>query len=256
MDPNIKRQATKYPGVFYRMADRLGGPGEEKVFYVVFMRDGQVVEEKAGRQYADAMTEAKAARIRGDLIEGRRKLKRELRAERKKTPNTLNALWDTYCEANPRNKGLQFEQAKWKKNVEAGIGKKEPSALVPLDIDRLRLGLQKRGKATTAARVLELLRRTINFGVKRNLIEPVKLKIGIPKQNNLVTEDLTPEQIARLIEALDADIDQWSANIVRLALFTGMRRERCSRSPGMMLTSNAGSSRSATPKAAGIRPYH
>ena len=75
-----------------------------------------------------------------------------------------------------------------------------------------------------AARVLELLRRTINYGVKRGLISPINFKIEIPRLNNQTTEDLSPEQLKKLIEVLDADKDQTAANVMRLALFTGMRR--------------------------------
>lgn len=59
-----KRLKTKYPGVFYREVNRIGTPGKERVYYVVFKKEGKVLEEKVGRQHADAMTPAKAARIR------------------------------------------------------------------------------------------------------------------------------------------------------------------------------------------------
>ena len=61
----MKRCKTDYPGVFYREVERIGGTGLEKVFYVVFKQNGKVYEEKVGRQYADDMTPARAARIRG-----------------------------------------------------------------------------------------------------------------------------------------------------------------------------------------------
>ena len=38
------------------------------------------------------------------------------------------------------------------------------------------------------------------------------------------TEDLSPEQIAALIKAIDEDYDVQIANLMRMALFTGMRR--------------------------------
>ena len=220
----MKRYSTKYPGVFYREAERIGRPGKERVYYVVFKRDGKVIEEKVGRQYAEAMTEAKAARIRAERIENKIPSRKEVREKRKAVKWTLNALWDGYCEANPGNKWLVHEKNKWKKYVQDGIGKKEPSDLIPLDIDRLRVGLQKLGKLTTAVRVLELLRRTINFGVKRNLVEQPKFKITLPRLNNQTTEDLTPEELARLLKVLDVDEDQVCANLFRLALCTGMRR--------------------------------
>ena len=69
-----------------------------------------------------------------------------------------------------------------------------------------------------------MLRRSINFGIKRGLVPPISFKIEIPKLNNQTTEDLLPEQLEKLLEALDADEDQAAANVMRLALFTGMRR--------------------------------
>lgn len=220
----MKRYPTKYPGVSFRLAERIGGRGLEKVFYIRFTRDGKVIEEKVGRQYADSITEARAALIRGERIENKRPSRKQIREERKAVKWTLNSLWTAYCEANPDNKGLVNEKNRWKANLENGIGKKEPSSLSPLDIDRIRLELQKAGKTTTAVRVLELLRRSINFGVKRNLIAPLKFKITLPRLNNLTTEDLTPEELSRLLKALDKDVDTMAVNLMRLALYTGMRR--------------------------------
>ncbi len=56
-------------GVFYREAERIGGRGKEKIFYILFKKDGRLYEEKVGRQYADDMTDARAARIRAERIE-------------------------------------------------------------------------------------------------------------------------------------------------------------------------------------------
>ena len=67
-----KRIKTNYPGVFYREARRIGGRGKERVYYIVFKKNGKVHEEKVGRQYADAMTPAQAARMRSGRIEGKR----------------------------------------------------------------------------------------------------------------------------------------------------------------------------------------
>jgi 2-C-methyl-D-erythritol 4-phosphate cytidylyltransferase len=50
----------------------LGGKEKEKIYYVVHKKEAKLHEEKAGRQYADDMTPAKAAGIRVELIEGRR----------------------------------------------------------------------------------------------------------------------------------------------------------------------------------------
>jgi hypothetical protein len=44
------------PRVYYRIADRIGGNGEEKVYYVVYKNNGKVVEAKAGRTIQVIMT--------------------------------------------------------------------------------------------------------------------------------------------------------------------------------------------------------
>jgi len=58
--------------MFYREAERIGGKGLGRVYYIVFKQDGKVFEEKAGRQFKDKMTPARAARIRGERLEVRR----------------------------------------------------------------------------------------------------------------------------------------------------------------------------------------
>ncbi len=225
-----KRMKTKYPGVFFREADRIGGNGIEKVYYIVFKKDGKVIEEKVGRQFADDMTPARAAGIRADRIEGKRESRKEIReqeAERKLAEAgkwTVARLWDKYCETFPANKILKYEKRKFDVHLRESIGGKEPHELLPLDVDRIRLGLEKRGKRTTAARILELLRRTINFGTKKGLIAPIDFKIEIPRLNNQTTEDLTADQLNRLLGAMNADKDQTAANVMRIALYSGMRR--------------------------------
>ena len=67
--PRQERIKTKYPGVYYIEAN--GARGKEKIFYIFYRREGKQIEEKAGGQYADDMTEAKAAGIRADRIRGK-----------------------------------------------------------------------------------------------------------------------------------------------------------------------------------------
>ena len=55
----MKRHKTNYPGVFYRQVDRIGGSGLERVYYIIFKKDGKVFEEKVGRQFSNGMTPAR-----------------------------------------------------------------------------------------------------------------------------------------------------------------------------------------------------
>ncbi|MDD4358021.1 MAG: hypothetical protein PHN98_12330, partial [Smithellaceae bacterium] len=131
----MKRFKTEYPGVFYRNADRIGGKGKEKVFYVVFKKNNKTHEEKAGRQHKDDMTAAKAARARASLIEGNRKSRPEIRAEKKAVSEimTINKIWDMYKENHSQLKGIAQDESRFRLHIEPTLGYKQPSELVPLD---------------------------------------------------------------------------------------------------------------------------
>ncbi len=75
----MERIKTEYHGVFYREAKRIGGKGTEQFFNIIFKKDGKNQEEKISRQYADGMRAARAARIRGERIEGKRSSRKEIR---------------------------------------------------------------------------------------------------------------------------------------------------------------------------------
>ncbi len=232
----MKRQKTKYPGVFYREAERIGGPGIEKVFYIIFKQDGKLIEEKAGRQYKDNMTEAKAAGIRAERVEGRRisrkeqreRIEAELEDERRKAEEikwTVDRIWEEYKFGNTQLKGLKIDQYRYSKFLKADFGARLPGDLVPLDVDRARIKLQKEGaKPKTVSNVLELLRRLLNFGQKKHLCAPLDFIVQMPEVHNEKTEDLSPAQLGKLLDAIDSETNIQAANLVRLALFTGMRR--------------------------------
>lgn len=109
-----KRIKTKYPGVYYREADRLGGAGIERVYYVLYKRDGKLIETKVGRQFVDDMTPARAALIRGELLEGKRETRKEVRETAKieslRVIWTIQSLWDEYKRRNPDLKGIVTDQ--------------------------------------------------------------------------------------------------------------------------------------------------
>ena len=93
-----------------------------------------------------------------------------------------------------------------------------------MDIDRLRLSLLKTHAPATVRNVLELLRRVINFGQKKNLCDGLPFKLELPRTNNVKTEDLTPEQLQSLLDAIEDCSNVQVANLMKLALLTGMRR--------------------------------
>jgi integrase len=121
-------------------------------------------------------------------------------------------------------KGLAQDRSRFEKYLKPVWGDKEPQEIMPLEVDRLRLRILKDKAPQTAKLTLSLLRRIVNFGVKRQLCQPLSFHLEIPRVHNLKTEDLNPEQLAALLEALDQDPNLMAANFMKLALFTGMRR--------------------------------
>lgn len=226
----MKRYKTEYKGVFYRIGERIGGKGEEKIYYIVFKKDGKVYEEKAGRQYADDMTPAKASRIRAGRIEGRRKSRKQVREEAKAEKKaeaermTINRLWTEYKANKADSKAINTDEGRFEKYLRPSFGDKEPHELIRLDIDRLRIKLLKTLKPQTVKHILGLLKRIVRYGAARQLCRNLKFEIESVKVDNQKTEDLVPEQLKRLLEAIDKSKDIEAANIMRLALLTGMRR--------------------------------
>jgi len=220
----MKRIKTNYPGVVYREVDRIGGNGLERVYYIIFKKDGKVFEEKVGRQYADDMTPARASRIRAERIENRRKSPKEIRAEKAATKWTVGRLWQEYVHDKPPTHSWRQDGYRFANYLQATFGAKEPKQISQMDAHRLRLNLSKNLAPQTVKHILVLLQRIILFGVKRGLCQGLAFKIEFPKVNNVTTEDLSPEQLSALLEAIEADSNIMIANLMKLALVTGMRR--------------------------------
>ncbi len=228
--PRQERHKTKYPGVYYVMGTAVASGKPERIFYILYRRDGRLIEEKAGRQYQDDMTAARASNLRAQRIEGKaltNKARREaLEAERTAEQSrwTIARLWEEYKASTPNLKGLVTDQNRFDNYIAPAFAKREPSSLAPLDVDRVRINLLKKKRPGTVKNVLELLRRIINFGVRKQLCEGPGFVIELPSVNNIKTEDLSPDELQRLVRAIDADPSIQVANFMRLVLFTGMRR--------------------------------
>ena len=220
--PSLERIKTNYPGVFYVMGKASDGR-PERIYYIMYRRAGKLVEEKAGRQFKNDMTPARAAGIRTKRIEGAPN-NQELREVAAEIKWTVDRLWQEYIGPKPDTKGFRTDRYRYSKFLQSPFGEKEPSAITQIETHRLRITLAKTLSAKTVKNVLELLERVVNFGVKKGLCAGLGFKIEMPRVNNLKTEDLTPEQLANLLTAIDEDHDYQAANFMRIALFTGMRR--------------------------------
>ncbi|WP_417911115.1 tyrosine-type recombinase/integrase [Candidatus Electronema sp. PJ] len=224
---SMKRYKTNYAGVFYIEGMAANGKKTERIYYIRYRKDGKLVEEKAGRQYQDNMTPVKAAGIRSDKIEGKQQSNRDRRKaadEEISQRRTVAHLWEAYRACLPDSRSTQSDAGRYAKYLKQLFGSKEPHELTKLDIDRLRTNLLKTLAPQTVKHVLTLLKRIVNYGCGLGWTAPLSFKIDMPSVDNIKTEDLTPEQMRRLFKAMETSTCVPAANMMRLVLYTGMRR--------------------------------
>lgn len=228
--PKQNRIKTTYPGVFYIEGTSTTNAKVERIFYISYWKNGKKIEEKAGRQFQDNMTAAKAAQIRARRVmkdELPNNERRQLEEARKKAQDsrwTIKRLWDGYQEGLPEGKSKSTDAGRFVNHLEAPFGDKTPAELIALDVRKLRTTLSKTHSAQTVAHILGLLIRIVNYGVNHELCNPLTFKITKPDVDNEKTEDLTDEQFQRLWDAIEADHDTQAKNLMKLVLYTGMRR--------------------------------
>jgi integrase len=222
MPNKITRVKTDYPGIYYIDGKATDGR-PERIYYIVYRKAGKQIEEKAGRQFKDKMTPAKAARLRTKRIEGDQS-NRERREEARQEVWTLTRLWQEYSAHRPVTKGLTVDRSRFQKFIMPTLGNKEPQELSPLDLERLRLAVAKNHKPQTVKLVLSILVRIVNHGARLGLCPGLSFKAPTIKVNNVKTEDLNQEQLAALMAAINEEYDIQAANFMKMALLTGMRR--------------------------------
>lgn len=223
--PVYQRHYTKYQGVYF--IDGIGANGKpERIYYILYRRNGKKHEEKAGRQFKDDMTPARAAQIRYAKINGDRvpnTVKREMATD---TPATIGDIWAEYRTAKAHTKRIRDAEYMYKKHLEPQFSTVIPGNLELRDFDSIRSREElKTAAPQTIRHIMALLVRIINFGADRRRCEPLKFKPQYPQFDNRVTEDLTAEQIAALLNAAEMYGNPHVLALFRLALYTGMRKE-------------------------------
>ena len=228
--PKQERFKTDYPGVSFIVGTAVASGRPERIYFIRYRREGKLIEEKAGRQFQDAMTPAKASRIRAERIEGKapsntaRREAAEAAKEAEEGRWTIAKLWEAYKAGKPGLKGLVTDENRYKNFIRPTFGGKAPAEIIALDVDRLRIKLLKTHRPGTVKNVLELLRRIINYGCKKNLCPGPGFVVELPRAQSLKTEDLAPEELAELLKAIDEDDHPFAGPIMRLALFSGLRK--------------------------------
>ena len=220
--PRQTRHSTEFSGVYFvELAN------ENKSFFIRYKRNGKSVEERAGRSNEgwDAELAYLLRSERMSVIEsqaGNNQHGSDLKTGRHWT---FSKIFEKYLRLRPDLKGRENDIYRFKNYLEMDFADIAPEDLSHGDVERFRHNLQNKGlKPATVGHVLELLRRLANFAVKKNYCRGLSFKLEMPKVENQKTEDLSQHQLEKLLQVLEEEPDLQVSNLVRMALYTGMRR--------------------------------
>jgi len=220
--PRQIRVSTKYSGVYFvKLANH------DQSFFIRYKRNGKSVEEKAGRSNQGWNAE-KAYQLRTERMSGTSAAGNELQSNSDLLSQqdwTFSKIFSEYLRLRNKLKGRANDIYRFKNYLEKKFANITPSCVTQDDIERFKHNLQNRElKPATIRHVLELLRRLANFAAKNNLCPGLSFKIQMPKVENYKTEELTNAQLQELMQVLEEESDIQVSNLVRLSLYTGMRR--------------------------------
>ena len=220
--PRQTRHSTEFSGVYFvELAN------ENKSFFIRYKRNGKSVEERAGRSNEgwDAELAYLLRSERMSVIEfqaGNIQHGSDLKTGRHWT---FSKIFEKYLRLRPDLKGRENDIYRFKNYLEMVFADIAPEDVSHGDVERFRHNLQNKGlKPATVGHVLELLRRLANFAVKKNYCRGLSFKLEMPKVENQKTEDLSQHQLEKLLQVLEEEPDLQVSNLVRMALYTGMRR--------------------------------
>ena len=220
--PRQLRVSTEYSGVYFvKLAN------QDQSFFIRYKRNGKSVEEKAGRSNQGWNAE-KAYQFRTERMSGTSAAGNELQSNSDLLSQqdwTFSKIFSEYLRLRNKLKGRANDIYRFKNYLEKEFANITPSCVTQDDIERFKHNLQNRElKPATIRHVLELLRRLANFAAKNNLCSGLSFKIQMPKVENYKTEELNNAQLQKLMQVLEEESDIQVSNLVRLALYTGMRR--------------------------------
>ena len=223
--PKQSRNSTRHSGVYF--VELASG---DQTFFIRYKKDRKLIEERAGRK-SQGWTAAKANRLRTERLAGKSESNVEIRAREKVRKESAENRWtfqkifDEYLASRPDLKGRANDVRRFKRYLGKSFAHKTPEEVTHFDVNKLKEGLHKKKlKPATIRHALEILNRIANFAAKRGLCAGISFVVEMPKVNNIKTEDLTPNELNRLFNVLDEEQDIQASNLIRLALYTGMRR--------------------------------
>lgn len=235
---NKRRRAdkVKWPGVYIY---ELSAPAVEKsgkirkgkpdsAFYITYKTGGRKRWEKVGLK-SEGMTPQVADDIRKERTLKARHgedvmTAKEARLQRARANRLLDEIAEAYFEQRGGSaQAAKYDRYRYDKHVSPILGKKPVAGITILDIQRVKSAMPGKAPATVWS-ALEMIRRIANFGKKTGMTPGIKFTIEMPRRDNQVVQYLTPEQAARLLAVMDSWPHPDVARMLKLAMFTGLRR--------------------------------
>ena len=219
------KSSKRYPGVFTRSIKSRVDQKKDTHFYIRFRANGKARKEMVGTQLRDGMTAYKASLIRSQRIQ-KTQINEDSNDNLKYLDNkvtTFDSLYFEYFKFK-KSKYIKYDRYRYEKYIQNRFGSKQPESISLEELRDFKNEISIGLKPATIKHVLELLRRLSNFGVKYQMTKGLSFPIEMPTLNNQKTETLTEEELKRLLSAMDQDSDRNIAKIMKMALFTGMRK--------------------------------
>jgi integrase len=203
--------------------------GRDKKYRVCVSVKGQRVT-----RVVDNLTIARDAEsaIKGDLVRG----EYDISAHKAKKVTTLDDVWRQYLPWAKVNKRKSWvtDDFFFRKHLQPRFGAKAMENISAFDIERMKSEMKhaetpqgKKGYSDATVRhQLVLLGHIFKKAAEWRLYQgenPVK-SVKKPKLDNKITEFLTDEEMSRLIDTLTAWPCKQSADFVKIAMYTGIRK--------------------------------
>ena len=200
---------------------------EREYIVVIKMPGGKWIKRVCGSNLDVA--KAIEAKIKTEIREGKF-------IDKKKPAPTLDEVWEKYLEwAKVNKKTWKHDFYNYHCHIKPRFGALPLDKITCFEVERmileLRKGINKRGvpfAAQTIKHQVVLIRRLFNLAMVWELYSgenpATGKKVKMPKVDNVVTEMLTEQELKRLLSTLENYHDLQTANLVKFALFTGLRR--------------------------------
>lgn len=200
-------------------------PKQNRTYRVIVKYNGKVVTKVVPSSLE--LAKEIETKIKVELISG------EYYDRRQKIP-TLNEVWEKYINIQKvEGKSWQKDKNRYDRHIRSTLGKKTMDKITTIDIQKLIVTMGKqttsRGKPyspKTIRNTVEIVSRLFNFAYNQGIFRcenPCK-GAKLPKVDNEVVNALTTEQVKKLVKTLNNYEDKETANLVKLLLFTGIRR--------------------------------